>query len=200
MIAYAQNGEALRPEQGYPARLLLPGWEGNTNVKWLRRLELSDSPFMTREETAKYTDPMADGRMKMFSFVMAPKSLITYPAYPKLMSAKGWHEIRGIAWSGSGKISKVEVSVDAGNTWHKAQLQAPVLGKCAVRFRYGFDWQGETRIIMSRATDEKGNFQLPYAENERSRGPGTFYHNSAIRPWKIDPNGRITFAMKETLA
>jgi len=200
MVVYAQNGEAMRPEQGYPLRLLLPGWEGNSNVKWLRRLELSDAPFMTRDETSKYTDAMRDGRMRMFTFEMAPKSLITYPTYPLVMQRKGWHEIRGIAWSGGGKIARVEVSVDGGRNWQRAALQDPVLDKCAVCFRYGFDWQGEERIIMSRATDEHGSFQVGYAENEANRGPGTSYHNSAIRPWKIARDGRITFAMKEVAA
>lgn len=200
MIVYAQNGEALRPEQGYPARLLLPGWEGNANIKWLRRLEISDSPFMTREETSKYTDAMADGRIRMFTFEMAPKSVITYPAFPAKMTRKGWHEIRGLAWSGGGRIAKVEVSIDGGRRWQEAALQAPVLDKCAVCFRYGFDWQGEERIVMSRATDENGKFQLPYTENEAVRGPGTSYHNSAIRPWKIHQDGNVTFAIKDLLA
>jgi sulfane dehydrogenase subunit SoxC len=197
MVVYAQNGEAIRPQQGYPLRLLLPGWEGNSNVKWLRRLELSDSPFMTRDETSKYTDAMADGRMRMFTFEMAPKSLITWPTYPNTMQRKGFHELRGIAWSGGGKIARVDVSVDGGRNWQRAALQEPVLDKCAVCFRYGFDWQGEERIIMSRATDENGNSQVGYIQNEAERGPGTSYHNSAIRPWKIHPDGHITFAIKE---
>lgn len=200
IIVYAQNGEALRPAQGYPVRLLLPGWEGNANIKWLRRLEISDAPFMTREETAKYTDPMADGRVRMFTFEMAPKSLITHPAFPLQMTRKGWHELRGLAWSGAGKVARVEISIDGGRRWQEAQLQQPVLDKCAVCFRYGFEWQGEERILMSRATDEHGGFQLPYTGNEAARGPGTFYHNSAIRPWKIHRDGRITFAMKDVLA
>jgi len=197
LIVYGQNGEALRPEQGYPARLFLPGWEGNANIKWLRRLEIGDGPFMTREETAKYTDPMADGRVKMFTFEMAPKSLITSPAYPEVMSSRGWQEVRGLAWSGGGSIARVDVSIDGGRRWQPARLQTPVLEKCAVRFSYGFDWQGEERIIMSRATDTAGNTQVHYAENESLRGPATFYHNSAIRPWKIARDGRVTFAMKE---
>ena len=199
LIVYGQNGEALRPEQGYPARLFLPGWEGNANIKWLRRIEVGDAPYMTREETAKYTDPMADGRVKMFTWEMAPKSVITYPTFPEILTNRGWHEIRGLAWSGAGKIARVDVSIDGGNHWERAQLQSPVLNKCAVRFTCGFDWQGENRLIMSRATDETGNTQLFYAENEAPRGPGTFYHNNAIRPWRIHRDGRITFAMKETV-
>jgi len=199
MVVYAQNGEPLRPEQGYPARLLLPGWEGNTNIKWLRRLELSDAPFMTREETSKYSDAMADGRIKQFTLQMAVKSLITSPSFSNDMPGKGWNEIRGLAWSGAGRIAQVEVSDDAGRTWRAAELQAPVLSKCATRFRYGWDWDGREAIIMSRATDEAGNTQLPYSENEKNRGPGTFYHNSGIRAWKVQADGHVTLAIKDML-
>ena len=197
MVVYAQNGEPLRPEQGYPARLLLPGWEGNTNIKWLRRLEVSDVPFMTREETSKYTDAVPDGRIKQFTFRMGVKSLITSPSFSIDMPARGWNEIRGLAWSGAGRIAQVEVSVDAGRSWHQAALQAPVLSKCATRFRYGWDWNGRETIIMSRATDEAGRTQLPYPENEKNRGPGTFYHNSGIRAWKIHADGHVTFALRD---
>lgn len=199
LIVYAQNGESLRPEQGYPARLLLPGWEGNASVKWLRRIELSDAPFMTREETSKYSDAMPDGRIKMFTFLMEVKSIITTPGYSNDMPGKGWNEIRGLAWSGAGRIVKTEVSVDGGMSWHEAELQTPVLSKCATRFRFGWDWNGGEAIIMSRATDEAGNTQLPYTENERNRGPRTFYHNNAIRAWKIHRDGRVTFALRDIL-
>src|SRR5437016_4383663 len=128
MIAYAQNGEALRPEQGYPARLFLPGWEGNSSVKWLRRIDLAAAPFMTREETSKYTDPLPDGTSRQFSFMMDARSVITYPSYPQKVEP-GWIEIRGIAWSGRGKIQKVEVSTDGGKTWSRSVLQGPVLPK-----------------------------------------------------------------------
>jgi sulfane dehydrogenase subunit SoxC len=141
MIVYAQNGEAIRPEQGYPARLLLPGFEGNTHVKWIRRIELSDQPFMTREETSKYTYAIKDGKIRQFSFVMDARSMITFPAYP-VQIEKGWVEIRGIAWSGWGKISKVEVSTDAGRSWHPAQLQEPILDKAHTVFRLLWRWDG----------------------------------------------------------
>ena len=197
MVVYAQNGEPLRPEQGYPARLLLPGWEGNTNIKWLRRLELRDAPFMTREETSKYSDAMPDGRIKQFTLRMGVKSLITSPSFPVDMPASGWNEIRGLAWSGAGRIARVDISVDAGHSWQAAELQAPVLSKCGTRFRYGWDWDGTETIIMSRATDETGRTQQPYPENEKDRGPGTFYHNSGIRAWKIHADGRVTFALRD---
>src|SRR6266699_1190013 len=158
LIAYGQNGEPLRPEQGYPARLFLPGWEGNTNVKWLRRIELSDRPFMTREETSKYTEPFANGTSRMFSFLMDARSLITYPAYPVKLE-RGWVEINGIAWTGSGKIQRVDVSTDGGATWTPARLQEPVLSKAHTRFRHLWNWTGGEATIMSRAIDEKGNAQ-----------------------------------------
>ena len=199
LVVYAQNGEPLRPEQGYPVRLLLPGWEGNASVKWLRRLELRDAPFMTREETAKYSDARRDGRIEMFTFLMGVKSLITSPSYGVDMPGRGCNEIRGLAWSGTGRIARVEVSVDAGKTWGEAQLQEPVLSKCAVRFRYGWDWQGKETIILSRASDEAGNRQVPYKEHEKDRGPGTFYHNNAIRAWKIHNDGHVTFALRDML-
>ena len=151
LIAYGQNGEAIRPEQGYPARLFLPGWEGNASVKWLRRIELSDRPFMTREETSKYTDPMADGTARLFSFLMDARSLITYPAYPVTLG-RGWVEINGIAWTGSGKVQRVDVSTDGGATWTPATLQEPVLSKAHTRFRHLWHWTGGEAVIMSRAT------------------------------------------------
>lgn len=135
MIVYAQNGEAVRPEQGYPARLLLPGWEGNTNIKWIRRIEFSDKPFMTREVTSKYTYGIKDNTIRQFSFEMDARSIITFPSYPQQVD-KGWIEIRGIAWSGWGKIEKVELSVDNGQSWRTAKLQEPVLSKAHTAFRY----------------------------------------------------------------
>ena len=197
MVVYAQNGEPLRPEQGYPARLLLPGWEGNASVKWLRRIELSDKPFMTREETSKYSDAMPDGRIKMFTFLMGTKSLITSPSHSVDMPGTGWNEIRGLAWSGAGKIEKVEVSTDGGLTWREAELQKPVLSKSTTRFRTGWNWSGNETVLMSRATDEFGNTQLPYLQNEKNRGPRTFYHNNGIRAWKVHADGSVTFALKE---
>ena len=200
MLAYAQNGEALRPAQGYPVRLLLPGWEGNTHIKWLRRIKLADAPFMTREETAKYTDAMADGRIVMFTMQMAPKSLITSPSHPMVLPGPGWHEIRGLAWSGAGKIRAVEISVDGGQIWSEARLEGPVLDKCATCFRSVWDWDGREAILMSRATDEHGRQQQFYTEAEKDRGPGTFYHNSGIRAWKVDAEGRVSFGLRDLLA
>jgi sulfane dehydrogenase subunit SoxC len=193
LIAYGQNGEAIRPEQGYPARLLLPGWEGNSNVKWLRRIELSDRPFMTREETSKYTDPMADGTARIFSFLMDARSLITYPAYPVTLG-RGWVEINGIAWTGSGKITRVDVSTDGGATWTAAKLQEPVLSKAHTRFRHLWNWTGNESVIMSRAVDETGYMQPTRETLIASRGISPVgYHTNPITGWLIRPDGTVIY-------
>jgi len=193
MIVYAQNGEAIRPEQGYPARLLLPGYEGNTSVKWLRRIELSDAPFMTREETAKYTETVKDGKIRQFSFVMDARSVITFPTYPVQLD-KGWVEIRGIAWSGRGKITKVEVSVNGGKTWNPAELQETVLDKAHTAFRYLWDWQGGGTEIMSRAIDETGYVQPTYKELSDARESKGGYHFNSVISWLVQGNGKVVFA------
>jgi len=195
MIAYAQNGEALRPEQGYPARLLLPGWEGNTQVKWLRRLEVADRPFMTKEETSKYTDPLADCTARMFSFEMDAKSTITFPAYPAVLPQKGWWEISGLAWSGRGRITAVDVSTDGGRGWARADLDEPVLPKCHTRFRFLWNWKGGVALLMSRATDETGYVQPTLEQLVAARGAGTNYHLNNIRAWRILPDGRVFFGL-----
>src|SRR5438552_1769491 len=193
LIAYGQNGEAIRPEQGYPARLLLPGWEGNANVKWLRRIELSDRPFMMREETSKYTDPMADGTARIFSFLMDARSLITYPAYPVTLTP-GWIEINGIAWTGSGRIRRVDVSTDAGATWTPATLQEPVLSKAHTRFRHLWNWTGGEAVIMSRAVDETGYVQPTRDVLIAARGVSSVgYHVNPITGWLIRPDGTVVY-------
>lgn len=192
MIAYAQNGEAIRPEQGYPIRLLLPGFEGNMNIKWLRRLEFSEEPYMTREETSKYTYPVKD-KIRMFSFEMDARSIITYPSYPQKVN-KGWIEIRGIAWSGRGKVQKVEVSTDAGKTWELANLQEPVLSKAHTYFRYLWNWDGNTTEILSRVTDETGYIQPTLKQLAEARGPEMGgYHMNPITAWQIRPDGKVFF-------
>ena len=190
MIVYAQNGEAIRPEQGYPFRLLLPGWEGNTSVKWLRRIELSDQPFMTREETSKYTEPVAGGKIRQFSFVMDARSIITFPAYPAHVE-KGWIEIRGLAWTGRGKIVSVEVSTDGGKHWQQAKLQEPVLDKAHVYFRYLWLWQGEETVIMSRAVDETGYIQPFLKQLKEVRGTSGGYHFNPVTGWNIRRDGSV---------
>jgi sulfane dehydrogenase subunit SoxC len=193
LIAWGQNGEALRPEQGYPMRLLLPGWEGNINIKWLRRLKLGDQPFMTREETSKYTDPMPDGTERQFTFVMEAKSTITWPT-PAIGSLPGPGplEIRGIAWSGRGKITRVEVSTDSGQTWGDAHLDDPVLPIAHTRFRFPWTWTGQETVLQSRATDETGYVQPSRGELVNVRGTGSIYHYNGIQSWKVAADGKVT--------
>ncbi|GAB3891818.1 sulfite dehydrogenase [Spirosoma agri] len=191
IIAYAQNGEALRPEQGYPVRLFLPGWEGNTSVKWLRRLEIGDQPWQTREETSKYTEGIKGGKIRQFSFDIDARSIITFPAYP-VQVERGWIEIRGLAWSGRGKVVLVEVSTDAGKRWQRADLQEPVLDKAHVRFRHLWQWNGAETEIMSRVTDETGYTQPTFAQLIDARGADTGgYHFNPITAWQIKPDGRV---------
>jgi sulfane dehydrogenase subunit SoxC len=195
MIAYAQNGEALRPEQGYPLRLLLPGFEGNSSVKWLRRLDLAAKPFMTREETSKYTDPLADGTARQFSFVMDARSVITSPVYPQKIEP-GWLEISGIAWSGRGKIQRVEITTDGGKAWSRAVLQEPVLSKAHTRFRLMWKWDGAPATIMSKAVDETGYAQPDWPSLQAVRGRRTRYHQNPITGWKVGADGQVLFAIE----
>lgn len=193
LLAYGQNGEALRPEQGYPARLFLPGWEGNASVKWIRRIELSDRPFMTREETSKYTEPFANDTARMFSLLMDARSLITYPAYPVTLTP-GWVEVNGLAWTGTGKVARVDVSTDGGRTWTPARLQEPVLSKAHTRFRHLWNWTGGESVIMSRAVDETGYVQPTRAELLALRGPGTTgYHLNPITGWVVRADGTVVY-------
>ncbi len=192
-IAYGQNGEALRPEQGYPARLMLPGWEGNINVKWLRRLKFGDQPFETREETSKYTDPMPDGSARQFTFLMEAKSTITWPtARTGVMPAQGPWEIRGIAWSGRGRITRVELSTDGGQTWADARLVDPVLPIAHTRFLFPWTWSGAEAILTSRATDETGYVQPSRQDLVSVRGTGSIYHYNGQQNWRIAADGTIT--------
>jgi len=192
MVVYSQNGERLRPEQGYPLRLFVPGYEGNTHIKWLRRLHVTDAPAYSREETAKYTDLMANGKARKFSFVMECKSLITYPSGTQKLTRKGVHEMRGIAWSGHGKITRVDVSVDGGNNWTQARLQEPILTKALTVFRAAFEWNGQELMIMSRAIDETGYVQPMMEQLIDERGKVSFYHNNSVQPWRVSSNGEVT--------
>jgi sulfane dehydrogenase subunit SoxC len=190
MVCYGQNGEALRPEQGYPLRLLLPGFEGNINVKWLRRLKLGSTPFMTRWETAKYTDLMPDGKAYQFTLVMEAKSVITYPSGRQRIHP-GMHEISGLAWSGRGRVTKVDVSVDGGRTWQEARLQEPVLPKCHTRFRFLWRWNGQEALLQSRCVDETGYVQPSRGALVKVRGINSIYHYNAIQSWKIERDGVV---------
>ncbi len=195
MLAYAQNGERLRPEQGYPLRLLLPGFEGNMNVKWLRRLKLGAAPFETREETSKYTGLQPDGTARQFVFVMAVKSLITQPSGGQRLAQRGFTEIRGLAWSGEGRVRRVDVSADGGATWQQAELQDPVLPICLTRFRLPWHWDGSPAVLMSRAEDETGAVQPTRAALLAALGPDTDYHYNAIHAWDLDTAGAVHVAL-----
>ncbi len=193
MLVYSQNGERLRPAQGYPLRLLLPGFEGNANVKWLRRLHVTSEPIYSREETSKYTDSMPDGTARQFTFYMEAKSIITRPSGGQAIR-KGFNEITGLAWSGHGKIAKVDVSVDGGATWREARLQEPVFTRCLTRFRLPWTWSGEPTVLLSRATDETGYVQPSFEELKAVRGLNSFYHNNAMQPWKVAESGEVSNA------
>ena len=196
LIVFAQNGEAIRPEQGYPMRLFLPGWEGNISIKWLRRLEVSDQPFYTREETSKYTDLITKtGKARIFTFTMEAKSVITFPSGTMKLPGPGFYEVTGLARSGRGKIARVEVSCDGGKTWNLAALQDPVLPICQTRFRFPWVWDGTAVVLQSRATDETGYTQPTHAQLIAERGPleapGMMYHMNAIQGWGIAADGSV---------
>ena len=193
IIAYAYNGEPLRPANGYPARLLLPGFEGNMCIKWIRRIEVADAPGMFRDETSKYTDPLANGTARQFSFVMDAKSVITSPGFPATLTPNVWTQITGIAWSGRGKIARVDVSTDGGKSWVAAELQDPVHSIAHTRFRLAWQWDGKPTTLMSRATDETGAVQPSFAEFRDKRGAGTDYHYTYIRSWVVEADGRVFF-------
>lgn len=193
LVVWGQNGEALRPAQGYPLRLLLPGWEGNINVKWLRRLEVGTGPWMTRWETSKYTDPLPDRTARIFSFELDAKSIITSPSAPDVIASKGWRPINGIAWSGRGKIAHVDVSTDGGANWNQADLQGAVHTKAAVHFQYMWKWDGAPATLLSRATDDAGFVQPTRQGMIAERGLGTDYHFNQIVGWQVGTNGAVTF-------
>ncbi len=195
ILAYAQNGERLRPEQGYPLRLLLPGFEGNMSIKWLRRLKLGREPFETREETSKYTGLQPDGTARQFVFVMAVKSVITSPSGGQHLGPPGFTEIRGLAWSGEGRVRRVDVSADGGATWQEARLQDPVLSKSLTRFRLPWRWDGTPAVLMSRAEDETGAVQPTRTALLAAQGPDTDYHYNAIHAWQLDETGGVHVAV-----
>jgi sulfane dehydrogenase subunit SoxC len=192
VIALYQNGEPIRPEQGFPMRLLLPGFEGNANVKWLHRLKAVAAPVHTRDETSKYTDLMADGRARQFVLQYGAKSVILKPSFGLSMRGPGLYEISGLAWSGAGRVAKVEISADGGQSWAEAALGDPVLPKALTRFRLPWRWDGAPAVLMSRATDEAGNTQPARAEWMAQFAPGQFYHCNVIQCWAVDANGEVS--------
>ena len=196
LVVYAMNGEALRAENGYPVRALLPGWEGNISVKWLRRIKVADQPWYFRSETARYTDPMPDGKWRKFSMVMETKSVITSPSGGQQLKGPGFYEIRGLAWSGSGKVRAVDVSVDGGKTWREAMLEEPIMDKCLTRFKAAWNWDGTPATLMSRAVDSNGYVQPSVADLRKTRAiVGFVQHHNAIQPWTVSANGEVRNAI-----
>ncbi|MCP4789050.1 MAG: sulfite dehydrogenase [Gammaproteobacteria bacterium] len=191
LVVYAQNGEMLRPEQGYPLRLLNPGWEGNTSIKWLRRIEVGDMPWHHREETSKYTDLMADGRARRFTFVQECNSVITSPCPENPIKKPGFIEIEGLAWTGRGKIKGVDVSFDGGVNWQPAQLKGLVLDKALTRFSFQTKWSGQPWLLQSRAYDETGYVQPTLAQLREQRGVNSIYHKNSIHTWQVQPTGEV---------
>ncbi len=192
ILAIYQNGERIRPENGYPLRLVAPGWEGVLNVKWLRRLHLSNKPTMSRNETSKYTELLPSGKARQFTFIMEAKSLITHPSFGQQLNESGYYQISGLAWSGRGKIVRVEVSADGGKTWAEAELQTPVLAKCFTRFRIPWHWNGGKAVLKSRAIDETGYVQPERSELIAQRGKHGYFHYNAIVSWQISRQGEIS--------
>jgi sulfane dehydrogenase subunit SoxC len=192
MIALFQNGEPIRPEQGFPMRLLLPGFEGNTNVKWVRRIRVMDTPMYSRDETSRYTELMPDGKAREFMLEMEPKSVILKPSFGLNMQGPGYYEISGLAWSGLGRVRKVDISADGGKGWAEAALSEPVQSKALTRFRLPWMWNGGPATLMSRTTDEKGHVQPTRAEWVAQYAPKQNFHFNAIQSWAIAPDGKVS--------
>ena len=192
LLAYGQNGEAVRPSQGYPLRLINPGWEGNTNVKWLHSLKLTDQPYMARDETSKYSDLMPDGKARIFTYAMEAKSVITFPSGGQRLPARGLYELTGLAWSGRGSIVQVEVTTDGGRTWVAATLQEPRLPLALTRFRLAWRFDGQDTSIASRAIDETGYVQPTRAALIAARGTNSTYHYNGIKVWHVRADGTVT--------
>jgi len=194
LAAWGQNGEALRPEQGYPLRLLVPGWEGNISVKWLRRIMAVEEPYMVRDETSHYTDLMPDGTARVFTFMMEAKSLITFPSGGQKLAGPGYCQITGLAWSGHGRIERVEVSTDDGRTWRDASLQEPRLRMAFTRFYFPWNWDGKEAVLQSRSIDETGYVQPTKEALVAVRGLNSQYHYNGIKVWKVLADGSVSNA------
>ncbi len=192
IVALYQNGERLRPENGYPLRLIVPGCEGVLNVKWLRRLQLADQPVMARNETAKYTELQPDGRARQFTQVMEAKSLITSPSHGQRLRGPDVYAIKGLAWTGRGRVRRVDISTDGGRTWAEAALEGPVLPRCLTRFRAAWKWSGQPAVLKSRVTDETGYVQPERAALVAQRGSNGYFHYNGIVSWDVDEQGVVT--------
>ncbi|HUQ52904.1 MAG TPA: sulfite dehydrogenase [Gammaproteobacteria bacterium] len=192
VLALYQNGERLRPEQGYPVRLFLPGYEGNMNVKWLRRIKVTAEPTMTKDETSKYSDLQPNGRSLLFTFPMEVKSVITSPSGTQKMQGPGLYQISGVAWSGFGRVRRVEVSADGGETWAQAALDGAVLPRALTRFRMPWRWNGSPSVLQSRAIDETGAVQPSRPALMAARGASFRYHYNAIQSWNVAAAGEVS--------
>jgi sulfane dehydrogenase subunit SoxC len=191
MVAWAMNGEMLRPENGYPLRLVAPGLQGVSWVKWLRRIEVGDQPWGTKDETLHYVDLMPDGTHRQYSSIQECKSVITSPSGGQVLLDKGYYNVTGLAWSGRGKVKRVDVSVDGGRNWRTARLETPVLGKCLTRFNIDWAWNGGPCVLQSRAMDETGYVQPKINQLREVRGRRSIYHNNAIQSWQVDESGEV---------
>ncbi|MEW6707076.1 MAG: sulfite dehydrogenase [Pseudomonadota bacterium] len=191
LVAYGQNGEMLRPEQGYPLRLVVPGVQGVSWVKYLRRIELGDQPYNTKDETIHYVDLLPGGLHRQYSSIQEVKSVVTTPSGGQVLLDKGFYNVSGLAWSGRGKIVKVDVSVDGGRNWRPARLQGPVMSKCLTRFNIDWVWNGKPALICSRATDDTGHVQPSTRQLRAVRGTRSIYHNNSIQTWLVQENGEV---------
>ena len=191
LVAYGQNGEMLRPENGYPLRLVVPGVQGVSWVKYLRRIELGDMPYGTKDESIHYVDLLPDGTHRQYTSIQEVKSVITSPSGGQVLLEKGFHTITGLAWSGRGRVKRVDVSVDGGKNWKPARLEGPVLSKCLTRFNADFVWDGKPAFFQSRAADEAGQIQPTYGELRKVRASRSIYHNNAIQSWALTENGEV---------
>ena len=191
IVAYGQNGEMLRPEQGYPLRLVVPGVQGVSWVKYLRRIEVGDQPYATKDEAVHYIDLMPDGQHRQYTSIQECKSVVTTPSGGQMLLDKGFYNITGLAWSGRGKVKRVDVSVDGGRNWRTARLEGPVLSKCLTRFNIDWVWDGKPAIIQSRATDETGYVQPTFQQMRAVRGTRSIYHNNSIQSWALREDGEV---------
>ena len=191
LVAYGQNGEMLRPEQGYPLRLVVPGVQGVSWVKYLRRIEVGDQPYGTKDETIHYVDLMPGGQHRQYASTQECKSVIATPSGGQVLLDQGFYNISGLAWSGRGKITKVDVSVDGGRNWRSARLEGPLMSKCLTRFNLDWVWDGKPALVQSRATDETGYVQPSYKQLRAVRGSRSIYHNNAVQTWLVQESGEV---------
>jgi sulfane dehydrogenase subunit SoxC len=191
LVAYGQNGEMLRPEQGYPLRLVVPGVQGVSWVKYLRRIEVGDKPYGSKDEVLHYIDLMPGGLHRQYTSTQECKSVVTTPSGGQVLLDKGFYNISGLAWSGRGKVKRVDVSVDGGRNWRVARLQGPVMDKCLTRFHIDWVWDGKAALVQSRATDDSGHVQPSYQQLRAVRGARSIYHNNAIQTWLVQDSGEV---------